>query len=197
MIREIGLWAGEVGNIVAMGMGDMLDTTGHGRSRTRRSIGGHAADEEEHQEDRLGFADIVRRILTLYTLIRQGHILTLIRSSCRYKELHDTSFCFKVCSSPTRPQVRADKTEMMAMTDSSDDRHGPIFKAFTSAQRLAEECDKRQVFDLHAIRRQIAPPQQDKKHKKRPRSLGGVHNVHIKERSWGPTRAGPSSEIPV
>lgn len=62
MIREFGLWAGEVGNLVAMGMGDMLDTNGFGRGRassSRRSISGDAPEEEEHQEDKLGFADIV------------------------------------------------------------------------------------------------------------------------------------------
>lgn len=59
MIREIGLWAGEVGNIVAVGMGDMLDMNGYGRGRARRSISGDAPDEDEQQEDRLGFADIV------------------------------------------------------------------------------------------------------------------------------------------
>lgn len=60
MTREIGLWAGEVGNIVAVGMGDILDMTNGARSRARRSISGDAPVEEEDQDDRLGFADIVR-----------------------------------------------------------------------------------------------------------------------------------------
>jgi hypothetical protein len=61
MIKEIGLWAGEVGNIVAVGMGEMLDmSTGAGsRGRSRRSISGDAMTDDESQEDRLGFADIV------------------------------------------------------------------------------------------------------------------------------------------
>jgi hypothetical protein len=62
MIKEIGLWAGEVGNIVAVGMGEMLDmsTGSSGRGRSRRSISGDAMTDDESQEDRLGFADIVR-----------------------------------------------------------------------------------------------------------------------------------------
>ena len=59
MIREIGLWAGEVGNIVAVGMGEMLDMS-MSRGRSRRSISGDLMTDDETQEDRLGFADIVR-----------------------------------------------------------------------------------------------------------------------------------------
>ena len=58
MIKEIGLWAGEVGNIVAVGMGEMLDLSAS-RGRTRRSISGDAMTDDETQEDRLRFADIV------------------------------------------------------------------------------------------------------------------------------------------
>lgn len=61
MIREFGLWAGEVGNLVAMGMGDMLDSHSNLNvgKRGRRSISGDAPEEEGGQEDKLGFADIV------------------------------------------------------------------------------------------------------------------------------------------
>jgi hypothetical protein len=62
LVKEIGLWAGEVGNIVAVGMGEMLDTSmsSMARGRSRRSISGDAVtDDESQQEDRLGFADIV------------------------------------------------------------------------------------------------------------------------------------------
>ena len=79
----------------------------------------------------------------------------------------------------------------MAMTDPTTGnlKHDPIQKAHMSAERLAAECDRRQVFDLHAIRRQMTSPQQHKKNKKRPRSLGGAGNVnHVKERSWVPVR---------
>lgn len=76
----------------------------------------------------------------------------------------------------------------MTDTNGTKQHHDPIMKAHISAERLAAECDRRQVFDLHAIRRQITPsPPQNKKTKKRPRSLGGVHvhNVnHVKETSW-------------
>jgi hypothetical protein len=58
MIKEIGLWAGEVGNIVAVGMGEMLDMTAP-RGRSRRSVSGDAVTDDESLEDRLGFADIV------------------------------------------------------------------------------------------------------------------------------------------
>ena len=58
MITEIGLWAGEVGNIVAVGMGEMLDMSAP-RGRSRRSVSGDAVTDDESQEDRLGFADIV------------------------------------------------------------------------------------------------------------------------------------------
>ena len=81
---------------------------------------------------------------------------------------------------------------MMAMTDVNGTKHhhDPIMKAHNSAERLAAECDRRQVFDLQAIRRQITPsPPQNKKTKKRPRSLGGAHvaNVnHVKEKGWAP-----------
>jgi hypothetical protein len=60
LVKEIGLWAGEVGNIVAVGMGEMLDSSTSGaRGRSRRSISGDAVTDDESQEDRLGFADIV------------------------------------------------------------------------------------------------------------------------------------------
>lgn len=83
---------------------------------------------------------------------------------------------------------------MMAITAAPTSVHEPISKAVRSAERLAEECDRRQVFDLHAIRRQITSPQQAKKAKKRPRSLGGAHNVQIKEKNWTTMRAVATGE---
>jgi hypothetical protein len=93
MIKEIGLWAGEVGNIVAVGMGEMLDMS-MSRGRSRRSISGDAMTDDETQEDRLGFADIVSLTHPLSLTI---NMLT-DRSSCRSREQHDTSFFFKVSS---------------------------------------------------------------------------------------------------
>ena len=79
---------------------------------------------------------------------------------------------------------------MMIMTDTSNLGSDPIQDAHNSAERLAAECDRRQVFDLQAIRRQIDSPQ--KKTKKRPRSLGGAHvsnaGGHVKDKSWVTTR---------
>jgi hypothetical protein len=94
MIREIGLWAGEVGNIVAVGMGEMLDMS-MSRGRSRRSISGDAMTDDETQEDRLGFADIVSLPDTLSPI----NIL-MNRSSCLSKEQRDTSFSSKVSSLP-------------------------------------------------------------------------------------------------
>jgi hypothetical protein len=61
LVKEIGLWAGEVGNIVTVGMGEMLDISSSSinRGRSRRSMSGDATTDDECQEDRLGFADIV------------------------------------------------------------------------------------------------------------------------------------------
>lgn len=91
MIREIGLWAGEVGNIVAMGMGDMLDMNGFSRGRGRRSISGDAPDEDEQQEDRLGFADIVRQCLPALLIGNRTdwmtQIIMPIQRAARYKLL--------------------------------------------------------------------------------------------------------------
>ena len=97
MIREIGLWAGEVGNIVAVGMGEMLDMS-MSRGRSRRSISGDAMTDDETQEDRLGFADIVSLPHTL-SLMPVVNMLTN-RSSCLSKEQRDTSFSSKVSSLP-------------------------------------------------------------------------------------------------
>ena len=102
LIGEFGLWAGEVGNLVAMGMGDMLDSKNAGK-RGRRSISGDTPEEEEDQEGKLGFADIVRspRLpcifldLSLHPL-SMSLSLTPNRSSCQFKEQHDTNFFFKV-----------------------------------------------------------------------------------------------------
>lgn len=76
------------------------------------------------------------------------------------------------------------------MTDITVSSNESIRKAVGSAERLAEECDRRQAFDLQAMRRQITSPQQGKKGKKRPKSVVGVPNVNGngKERNWGPIR---------
>ena len=91
MITEIGLWAGEVGNIVAVGMGEMLDMSAN-RGRSRRSVSGDAMTDDESNEDRLGFADIVSP--SLCDVFPQ---LTA-RSSCQFRGLLGTSFSSKVSS---------------------------------------------------------------------------------------------------
>jgi hypothetical protein len=57
LIREIGLWAGEIGNLVAMGMGEMLESF-NASSANEENEGG-AGGRGEDQIERLGFADIV------------------------------------------------------------------------------------------------------------------------------------------
>jgi hypothetical protein len=175
MIREIGLWAGEVGNIVAVGMGEMLDMS-MSRGRSRRSISGDAMTDDETQEDRLGFADIVSLPHTL-SLIN----ILMNRSSCRSKEQRDTSFSSKVRSLPIRLAV-ADKAEMLTITPIATRSYTTVSQALESAEKLACECDRRQVFDLHAIRRQSSQAQAKKKGKKRPRSVGV--NIDRKEKNW-------------
>jgi len=91
MITEIGLWAGEVGNIVAVGMGEMLDMSAN-RGRSRRSVSGDAMTDDESNEDRLGFADIVSP--SLCDVFPQ---LTA-RSSCQSRGLLGTSFSSRVSS---------------------------------------------------------------------------------------------------
>jgi hypothetical protein len=73
---------------------------------------------------------------------------------------------------------------MLTITDTSTRSYVIVNEALSSAERLAAECDRRQVFDLQAIRRQHAPSA--KKGKKRPRSVGvpSIGNGHPKEKSW-------------
>jgi hypothetical protein len=73
---------------------------------------------------------------------------------------------------------------MLTITDTSTRSYVTVNHALLSAERLAAECDKRQVFDLQAIRRQSAPS--SKKDKKRPRSVGisNLGNGYPKEKSW-------------
>lgn len=117
-------------------------------------------------------------------------IIMPIQRAARYKLL----FKGQRRHNPRRSCISLPKTEMMAITAGSASVHEPIGNALLSAERLAEECDRRQVFDLHAIRRQITSPQQAKKSKKQPRSLGGVHNTHVKEKHWTNMRAVTTSE---
>jgi hypothetical protein len=176
MIREIGLWAGEVGNIVAVGMGEMLDMS-MSRGRSRRSISGDAMTDDETQEDRLGFADIASLLLSSSLEI---HVLTN-RSSCRSNEQHGTSFSFRVSPFPEYLIV-ADRAEMLTITPTATRSYTTVSQALESAEKLACECDRRQVFDLHAIRRQSSQAQAKKKSKKRPRSVGV--NIDRKEKNW-------------
>jgi hypothetical protein len=88
MIREIGLWAGEVGNIVAVGMGEMLDMS-VSRGRSRRSISGDAMTDDESNEDRLGFADIVCLLCLASAVVSDAdyQIIMPIQRAARYKLL--------------------------------------------------------------------------------------------------------------
>lgn len=86
MIKEIGLWAGEVGNIVAVGMGEMLDMSAS-RGRARRSISGDTMTDDETQEDRLGFADIVRLPFYVVPHMADEKIIMPIQRAARYKLL--------------------------------------------------------------------------------------------------------------
>jgi len=57
----IGNWASEIGNLVAMGLGEMLDKT-QSPGLSRRSSGsgdGTGPVGESHDAERLGFGDIV------------------------------------------------------------------------------------------------------------------------------------------
>jgi hypothetical protein len=76
---------------------------------------------------------------------------------------------------------------MLTITDTSTQSYVTVNEALLSAERLAAECDRRQVFDLQAIRRPShASAGSGKKGKIRPRSVGvqGVGNGHPKEKSW-------------
>jgi len=129
LVKEIGLWASEVGNLVAMGMGEVLENmSGAGRGRSRKSM---SVDDRDDQEERLGFADI---------------LIMPIQRAARYKLLF---------------------RELMSNSTPVSSTRAVVGEALLSAERLATECDRRQVFDLHAIRRQVSV--QGKK-KKRPRS---------------------------
>ena len=55
--EEIGMWAGEVGNLVAMGLGDSLERTAFGSSEGSVTEMGVRAGNDP--DERLGFADIV------------------------------------------------------------------------------------------------------------------------------------------
>lgn len=59
LTREIGNWASEVGNLVAMGMGEILDRSSEGVSRRRSRGAAEGGTALEQGDDRLSFADIV------------------------------------------------------------------------------------------------------------------------------------------
>lgn len=174
MIREIGLWAGEVGNIVAVGMGEMLDLSAS-RGRSRRSISGDAMTDDETQEDRLGFADIASlpHPILQYT---DGKIIMPIQRAARYKLLFQGQSLFTI------RWAIANWIEMLMITPTATRSYTTVSQALESAEKLAGECDRRQVFDLHAIRRQSGQSQAKKKGKERPRSVGV--NIDRKEKNW-------------
>jgi hypothetical protein len=72
---------------------------------------------------------------------------------------------------------------MLTITPTSTRSHTTVCQALVSAEKLAGECDRRQVFDLHAIRRQSNQAQAKKKGKKRPRSVG-VNIPERKDKNW-------------
>ena len=63
LFTEIGLWAGQVGNLVALGLGDLVDR------KTPMNPRNHSLSESNPEEwdpdERLGFADIVSSSLRL------------------------------------------------------------------------------------------------------------------------------------
>jgi hypothetical protein len=86
-----------------------------------------------------------------------------------------------------------DKSEMLTITSPTTRSYTTVTQALISADKLAAECDRRQVFDLHAIRRQHHGSQSTKKKgKKRPRSVGvnnAPGNDRSKEKAWVVGRA--------
>jgi hypothetical protein len=97
----------------------------------------------------------------------------MYRSSCRYRELRGINFSSTV-STPLSHDVRlADEIEMLTITPTSTRTYNTINQALLSAEKLAAEWDRRQVFDLHSIRRQGGSQTSGKKKgQKRPRSVG-------------------------
>ena len=72
--------------------------------------------------------------------------------------------------------------EMLMITPTATRSYTTVSQALESAEKLACECDRRQLFDLHAIRRQTSEAQAKKKGKKRPRSVGV--NIDRKDKNW-------------
>jgi hypothetical protein len=81
---------------------------------------------------------------------------------------------------------------MLTITDTSTRSYVTVNEALSSAERLAAECDRRQVFDLQAIRRQHAPSA--KKGKKRPRSVGAWEWASERKELGGGTEGGGGIE---
>ena len=58
LCREIGFWASEVGNLVAVGLGDIVDRTPCGSRKSSTNELGLSTLEDD-PDGRLGFGDIV------------------------------------------------------------------------------------------------------------------------------------------
>lgn len=110
------------------------------------------------------------------------------RLSCRSNELRGTSSSSRVSYLCLLLQASTDNIEMLTITSPSTRSYITVSQALVSADKLAAECDRRQVFDLHAIRRQNHGTQSTKKKgKKRPRSVGvniPSGNDRSKEKTW-------------
>lgn len=79
--------------------------------------------------------------------------------------------------------METDRTEMLTITPTCTRSYTTVHQALISAEKLAGECDRRQVFDLHSIRRQSNGGQAKKKGKKRPRSVG-VNIDRSNDKNW-------------
>ena len=99
-----------------------------------------------------------------------------IQRAARYKLLFQGQSLFTI------PWAIANRIEMLMITPIATRSYTTVSQALESAEKLACECDRRQVFDLHAIRRQSCQSQAKKKGKKRPRSVGV--NIDRKEKNW-------------
>jgi hypothetical protein len=169
---EMGLWAGEVGNLVAMGLGEVIDRETPVSSRRASMNELRAGEGAMDPDERLGFADIVSRLVVPESA-NQQQILMPITRALRYKLL------FKGVYRGLPRGIKADTTELLDQMPHVPTQREPVERALRAADRLAMECDQKQQFDLEVLRRTagasgtvVLGEAGRKQKKKRPRSLG-------------------------
>ncbi|RXK34875.1 hypothetical protein M231_07864 [Tremella mesenterica] len=141
LMEEMTMWAGEIGGLVVGGYA--LD--GMGRHKRSASLSGNREGdgEGEEQEEKLRLSDIV-----ISPIQRVGRYRLL------FNDLSETSQPLSSPRSNTPPDLSI-----------PDHPYETILAALQAAQRLAEACNKKQTFDLDALRRRDG-----KKKRQRPKS---------------------------